>query len=130
MRTLHAILLIVAGPLLACGTTRADDEARPETNRTVRVTGEVAKPGVYPYAPGMTATRAIAAAGGFTVYAHVRVRLFRDSGGFEDLPKDYRLSKGDPKDSVLVDIRKILEHQAPDIRLRPGDWIAVRDRLE
>jgi polysaccharide export outer membrane protein len=101
-----------------------------ETNRTILITGEVSKPGTYPFQEGMTLTQAIATAGGFTVFSDVRVRIFRDPGGFADIPAGERIQTDDKKDSVLVNVRKIERKQAPDIMLKPGDWIAVQRNVD
>lgn len=100
------------------------------TNLTIQVTGAVHKPGIVQYEDGMTVMKAIAAAGGFTVYASMRVRLFRDKGGFTELPAPYRVTVGDPKDSVLVNIRDIINGRAPDLQLRPGDLITIREEKD
>ena len=78
-----------------------------ETYRPISVLGEVAKPGQYPYQPGMTMLTAIAVAGGFTYrsvegYAMVVRQAQPDAVTGKILPQDY---------------------------VKPGDVIKVYERL-
>lgn len=102
------------------------EQADAGTNLTIQVTGAVRKPMDIPYNNGMTVTKAIAAAGGFTGNTRTEVLLFRDKGGFMGLPSPYRVSEGDSKDSVLINNREITSGRAPDLQVKPGDLIEVR----
>lgn len=75
--------------------------------RQVSVLGEVAKPGQYPYQPGMTMLTAIAAAGGFT---------YRSVEGYAYVVRDENTTTVDGK-------------IAPQDYVKPGDVIKVYERL-
>lgn len=70
------------------------------------ILGEVSTPGNYPYAVGLTAMNAIAAAKGFTPRANRDVVLIRRQG--EATEVNYRLT--------------------PELRIYPGDTIRVGER--
>ena len=70
------------------------------------ILGEVRTPAQYPYVNGMTATNAIATAGGFTPRAARRKIFIRRSG--QDGERAYELS--------------------PDLKVFPGDTIRVGER--
>jgi len=71
--------------------------------RPIFVLGEVAKPGQYPYQPGMTMLTAAAVAGGFTYRA------------VQDYADDIRTQNGQVTDGIVT----------PDSFLAPGDVIKV-----
>ena len=75
--------------------------------RPIFILGEVAKPGQYPYQPGMTVLTAAAVAGGFTYRAVTRqFSLVRQEGG------------------------KAMEERAVrQTQLQPGDVVNVYERL-
>lgn len=78
------------------------------TERFVYVGGEVARPGRIPWAPDLTLTKAVQAAGGFSLYAkETRVSLVREKTAY--------------------DIDASLARQRPeeDPQLAPGDSIQV-----
>ena len=75
--------------------------------RPISVLGEVAKPGQYPYQPGMTMLTAIAAAGGFT-YRSVESRA-------------YVVRSEEPKTEV--------GNIVPQDYVKPGDVIKVYERV-
>lgn len=73
--------------------------------RPFYILGEVAKPGEYPYRPGMTVLTAISAAGGYT----------------------YRASKDGTTVTRQVDGRALTGRVNPDMRIQPGDTITVKE---
>jgi len=78
------------------------------TERYVYVGGEVARPGRIIWTPDLTVTKAVQAAGGFTLYAkETRINLVRDRAAY--------------------DIDATLAQKSPmeDPRLMPGDSIQV-----
>jgi polysaccharide export outer membrane protein len=78
------------------------------TERFVYVGGEVSHPGRIVWTPDLTLSKAIQAAGGFTLYAkEKRVRLVRDKSSYEI---DVNLAQRDP---------------AQDPKLVPGDSLQV-----
>ena len=74
--------------------------------RPIFVLGEVNKPGMYPYQPGMTMLTAVAVAGGFTYRA------------IEDYATDVRTANG----------RAIQGKITPESFLAPGDVIKIYER--
>jgi polysaccharide export outer membrane protein len=74
--------------------------------RPIYVLGEVAKPGQYPYQPGMTMLTAVAIAGGYTYRA------------FEDYASDIRTSNGAAEEGKVM----------PRSFLAPGDVIKIYER--
>jgi polysaccharide export outer membrane protein len=78
----------------------------------IYVEGEVKKPGVYDYQPGMTALSACITAGGFGRFAAPnRTRIIR---------------KTDNKTEVIkIDLNDVREGETPDIQLKPGDRIYI-----
>jgi protein involved in polysaccharide export with SLBB domain len=78
------------------------------TERFVYVGGEVAHPGRIGWAPDLTLTKAIQAAGGFTLYAkEAQVTLVRD------------------RDAYTIDAALALQRPEQDPRLVPGDSVQV-----
>jgi polysaccharide export outer membrane protein len=88
--------------------------ARPR--QYVMVSGEVARPGRYLLAEGMTLTKALEAAGGLTRYGHPKVRLERA-----------KPAEGEPG-NLEVDTRAVQSGESPDPALRPDDALSVRAR--
>ncbi len=74
--------------------------------RPIFVLGEVAKPGQYPYSPGMTMLTAVAVAGGFTYRA------------VESYASDIRTTGGTATDGKIT----------PSSFLAPGDVVKVYER--
>lgn len=74
--------------------------------RPFYILGEVAQPGQYPYAVGLTVLNAIATAKGFTARANQEVVQIRQQG--ESGETNYRVT--------------------PDLHVRPGDTIRVGER--
>ncbi len=78
----------------------------------IYVDGEVRKPGIYNYQPGMTAMNACIKAGGFDKFAAPnRTRIIR--------------KEGDKRVVIEIDLNDVREGKAPDVELRPGDRIHV-----
>jgi len=78
------------------------------TERYVYVGGEVARPGRIIWTPDLTVTKAVQAAGGFTLYAkEARISLVRDRAAYDI---DANLAQKSPME---------------DPRLMPGDSIQV-----
>lgn len=77
--------------------------------RPFYILGEVARPGQYDFAVGLTIEQAVAAAGGFTYRANSR-RVF--------------LKRATDTREMLVDLR-----QTPSFPVRPGDTIRVGERF-
>lgn len=120
------VTLPYIGPITAAGTTTAGlsqkiretyvskkiyttvDVSVAVTERYVYVGGEVARPGRIIWTPDLTVTKAVQAAGGFTLYAkETRLNLVRDRAAY--------------------DIDATLAQKSPmeDPRLMPGDSIQV-----
>lgn len=85
-------------------------------SRRVTVLGQVAKPGTFPFTPGMTLIQAVSQAGGLTGLANLdRVNLTRRvEGGAR---------------TVVLSIGTIMEGRAADILLQSGDRVFVHERL-
>lgn len=78
----------------------------------IYVEGEVKKPGVYDYQPGMTAMGACILAGGFDKYAAIsRVKIIRNENGKQEILK--------------VNLEKVQDGRIPDIPIKPGDRIHI-----
>ena len=78
------------------------------TERYVYVGGEVARPGRIVWTPDLTASKAIQAAGGFTLYAkETKVNLTREEKAYD------------------VNIILAQKNPAQDIHLMPGDSVQV-----
>ncbi|MBW4024298.1 MAG: polysaccharide export protein [Proteobacteria bacterium] len=78
-----------------------------ETYRPVFILGEVARPGQYPYEPGMTVIAAVSVAGGYT---------YRAIKSYEGVVR----TKGTRTSDGLV---------KPQDRLEPGDVVTIYDRV-
>jgi protein involved in polysaccharide export with SLBB domain len=85
-------------------------------SRHITLLGQVAKPGSFPLAPGMTLIQAISQAGGLTaVGSATHVNLTR------------KTAKG--QQTVEVNVEAIIDGKAPDVPLQAGDQIYVHERL-
>lgn len=85
-------------------------------SRRITLLGQVARPGTFPFTPGLTLVQAISVAGGLTPVADSdRVNLTRKT-------------PSGPK-TVVISLDNMMEGLAPDIPLQPGDRIFVHDRL-
>jgi len=129
MKTILALVCLAA----VIGTAAAEPSFPQDsgTNLTILVTGDVAKSGTYAFREGMTLTQAIASAGGFTVFADVRVRVLRATGGLAEIGGRYSIqTKDEKREFIRVNVRKIKTKEEPDILLKAGDWIAVGRTME
>lgn len=78
----------------------------------IYVEGEVKRPGVYDYQPGMTAMAACVLAGGFDKYAAIsRVKIVRNENGNQEI--------------IKVNLEKVQDGRIPDIPIKPGDHIHI-----
>lgn len=77
------------------------------TFRPFYILGEVNKPGEYPYSSGLTVLNAVATAEGFTYRASKKSIVVKHAGEAEE-------------ETVPL---------SPDLRVRPGDTIRIRERL-
>jgi protein involved in polysaccharide export with SLBB domain len=85
-------------------------------SRRVTILGQVAKPGTFPYTPGLTLIQALSQAGGLTGIANLdRVNLTRRTDGGSR--------------TVVISIGTIMEGRSADIPLQSGDRIFVHERL-
>lgn len=82
----------------------------------ISVLGQVAKPGSFPFTPGLSLIQAISLAGGLTAIADAdRVNITRKGKGRSH--------------TAVVSVEAITEGASPDIPLQAGDQIFVHDRL-
>ena len=78
----------------------------------IYVEGEVERPGIYDYQPGMTAMNACIMAGGFARFAAPnRTRVIR--------------KKGDDLKIIKLNLNHVKDGEIPDIELKPGDRVHV-----
>ena len=78
----------------------------------IYVAGEVKKPGIFLFQPGLTALRACILAGGFTDYAAPnRTQLIRQ--------------QGDEQVIIKIDLNAVKKGKDADVALQPGDRIEV-----
>ena len=78
----------------------------------IYVEGEVKKPGVYDFRPGMTAMAACIQAGGFDKYAAIsRAKIVRNENGKQEI--------------IKVDLEKVQNGKISDIPIKPGDRIHI-----
>ena len=78
----------------------------------IYVEGEVSKPGVYAYQPGLNALNACIMAGGFTKYAAAnRARIIR--------------KEGDTQKIILINLEDVKKGVVQDVKLKPGDLIHI-----
>jgi len=83
-------------------------------SKSVYLTGEVGKPGVYPLVANMNVVQLVIKGGGLTPYAHKRsVTVLRNSNGSPE--------------KIKVDLAKVLRGDAPEqnVELLPGDTVVV-----
>jgi polysaccharide export outer membrane protein len=86
-------------------------------SRRVTLLGQVAKPGSFPYTPGMTLIQAVSLAGGMTAISDTdRVNITR------------KASNGRTYTATLS-VGVIMEGKAADVPLQAGDQIYVHERL-
>ncbi|GBC62231.1 polysaccharide export protein [Desulfonema ishimotonii] len=78
----------------------------------IYVEGEVRKPGVYAFQPGLTALNACIVAGGFGKYAAPnRTRIIRKENNRQKI--------------IKINLEKVRDGKTPDVALKPGDRINV-----
>ena len=78
----------------------------------IYIEGEVRKPGVYEFQPGLTALNACIMAGGFGKYAAPnRTRIIRKDGERQKI--------------IKINLDRVKKGKLPDVELRPGDLINV-----
>ena len=78
----------------------------------ISVEGEIKRPGVYDYRPGLTALNACIVAGGFDKYAAAnRARIIRREGKKQVI--------------IKINLNDVREGKIPDIELKPGDRIHI-----
>lgn len=78
----------------------------------ISVEGEIKKPGVYDYRPGMTVLKACIIAGGFDKYAAAnRARIIRREGKKQVI--------------IKINLNDVRKGKIPDIELKPGDRIHI-----
>lgn len=89
-------------------------------SKHITILGQVARPGSFPYASGMTMIQAISMAGGFNSIAR---------RGQVNLKRKYK--KGDKvmTRTVVVNVDSIIEGDSQDIPLQAGDAIYVPERV-
>ena len=76
------------------------------------VEGQVKKPGVYDWQPGMTAMGACIMAGGFGKYAAIsRTRIIRNQNGKQEI--------------IKINLKKVTDGTIPDIPIKSGDRIHI-----
>ncbi len=87
-----------------------EEDAKKEL--TISVEGEVKKPGIYPFKPGLTALEACLMAGGFDKFAAPnRARIVR--------------KKGKQQIVIKINLNKVREGEISDMELKPGDLINI-----
>ena len=78
----------------------------------IYVEGEVSKPGVYAFQPGLNALNACIMAGGFTKYAAAnRARIIR--------------KEGDTQKIIPINLEDVKKGVVQDVKLEPGDLIHI-----
>ena len=80
----------------------------------ISILGEVKSPGSYQMREKLTLTETVALSGGFTPLANTsKVKIIRSIAG------------KDEKETLYVDLDKVLEKSLPDIELKPNDVIII-----
>lgn len=78
----------------------------------IYVGGQIKKPGLYDYQPGLTALNVCIMAGGFAKFAAPnRTKIIRKENGEQTV--------------IEIDLDDVKEGKAPDVELKPGDRIHV-----
>ena len=83
-----------------------------QAKTNIFIDGEVQKPGMYPYRPGLTALNACVMAGGFKEFA---------------APNRATIRRGNSKDKkvIKIDLEAVNKGNASDTSLQPGDFIYI-----
>jgi polysaccharide biosynthesis/export protein VpsN len=85
------------------------------TAKSLIILGQINKPATYDYVPGMTLLRLISDAGGFTSLSDPgRVKIVRSV-------------KNGAKETIKVNVKRILDGKQEDFELQPGDVIVVAE---
>ncbi len=101
-------LLLQTGDVVYIPLERSLDLAQSK----IYVEGEVNKPGVYAFQPGLKALNACIMAGGFTKYAAAnRARIVR--------------KQGDSQKIININLEDVKKGIIPDVKLEPGDLIHI-----
>jgi hypothetical protein len=110
-KTMRAIsALLFAG--LVCGCSAQVAKHQSHDSDAWSVSGEVQRPGSLGFQSELDILKAVSLAGGFTEAAdQTRVRIIHANGVVE-----------------VVDVRKIIDGEADDVPIRPGDEVRVRKR--
>jgi polysaccharide export outer membrane protein len=93
-------------------------------SRRVFITGEVARPGVYPLASSMTVMQLIALAGGLTEFADGKHIVIMRAGS------DAAIRPAGERVSLAFNYNEVAERRnlKQNIELRPGDTVVVPER--
>ena len=83
-----------------------------QTTTKIYIQGEVKKPGVFDFQPGLTALAACIIAGGFDQFAA------------PNRAKIIRLTK-DGQETIKINLEKVVSGEKPDFPLKPGDRIHI-----
>ncbi len=88
------------------------EQSRDLAESKIYVEGEVKKPGVFDYRPGITALSACIMAGGFDQFAApTRAKIIRKEGGKQLI--------------IDIDLNKVKRGEIPDVEMKPGDLLHV-----
>ncbi len=88
------------------------EQSRDIAETKIYVEGEVKKPGVLDYRPGITALSACIMAGGFDQFAAPnRARIIR--------------KEGEKQVIIDIDLNKVKKGEIPDVELKPGDLLHI-----
>jgi polysaccharide biosynthesis/export protein len=83
-----------------------------QTETKIYVSGQVVRPDLYDFQPGLTALSACIRAGGFARYAAPnRTTIVREENGEQKV--------------IKIDLQKVVQGKEPDFALKPGDRIHV-----
>jgi polysaccharide export outer membrane protein len=86
-------------------------------SRRITMLGQIAKPGAFPFMPGMTLIQAVSMAGGFTAISDTdRVNITRKT----DSGRTF---------TAVLSVGTIMEGRSADVPLQAGDQIYVHERL-
>lgn len=82
-----------------------------QAKTNIFIDGEVEKPGMYPYRPGLTVLNACVMAGGFKEFAAPNRTTIRRSS--------------QKKETIKIDLEAVKDGKTADVPLQPGDFIHV-----
>ena len=132
MKRITTIIAVSITIAMACrADTTNNNTTTIQTNTpTFTIQGKVAMPGTYPLLDGMTLTKAIATAGGFTRWAEPKVLVLRAKGGFPaEIKVYYHPTQTDGMDRATFNILEIERGNLMDPEIQNGDVIIVRPRM-